>query len=78
MAKKKQGYRTMGTRSVSVTLTFSVKSACNMTDSAWETIESRLEAVVEQVTKRTILTCPEYVEPVYNRQVEVRDPYSLP
>ncbi|HEX2894103.1 MAG TPA: hypothetical protein VHO29_08895 [Marmoricola sp.] len=77
MAKKTRGYRSMGTRSVSFTLTFSVDGARNVTDAAFRKIESAIEEAIEGVVRGSVLAYPVTVETTYNRQVEVREPYAL-
>lgn len=67
----------MGTRTVSVTLTFSVKGARNVTDSAWLAVEASIQDAVEEIVGGSLLTYPVNVETTYNRQVEVRPDYSL-
>lgn len=66
--------RTMGKRSVSLTLTLSVDSDRKITDRAWSELQDVIDEFVEALDQRTIFTVPVVQEVTYNREVEVREP----
>lgn len=73
MARRRKGAkRTMGTRSVTLTLTMSITGNRNVTDKGWAELQEQIDAFIEAVDAHTIFTVPINQEITYNRQVEVR------
>jgi hypothetical protein len=76
MAKRRKGpKRTMGKRSVTLTMTLSIQGARNVTDKGWDELQDQVDAFVEGIVNNTIFTTPINQEITYNRQVEVRPAY---
>lgn len=65
--------RTMGERSVRLTLTMSVKDQRKITDRAWEELQDVIDQFIEDIDSKTIFTSPVIQETTYSRQVEVRE-----
>ena len=77
MARRKKGTRRdMGTRSVRLTFTLSVRPNRKITDAAWDSLQDVIDRFINDLDENTIFTTPVIQETTYSREVEVREVLS--